>query len=50
MPGLVGIATGQDLAQWTRPLRLAPAIEGLHPATIETLPTGKVRFHGDPVA
>ncbi|MEA2788154.1 MAG: aerobic carbon-monoxide dehydrogenase large subunit, partial [Acetobacteraceae bacterium] len=50
MPGVVQIATGQDLAQWTRPLRLAPAIEGLHPVTIETLPTGKVRFHGDPVA
>ncbi|MDR3537571.1 MAG: xanthine dehydrogenase family protein molybdopterin-binding subunit [Acetobacteraceae bacterium] len=50
MPGVVLIATGQDLAQWTHPLRLAPAIEGLHPVTIETLPTAKVRFHGDPVA
>ena len=26
-----------------------PGIEGLHPVTIETLPTDKVRFHGDPV-
>ncbi len=50
MPGVVLIVTGPDLAQWTRPLRLAPAIEGLHPVTIETLPTDKVRFHGDPVA
>jgi aerobic carbon-monoxide dehydrogenase large subunit len=50
MPGVVLIATGQDLAQWTQPLRLAPPIEGLHPITIETLPTSKVRFHGDPVA
>jgi aerobic carbon-monoxide dehydrogenase large subunit len=50
MPGVVRIVTGQDLAQWTRPLRIAPAIEGLHPVTIETLPTGKVRFHGDLVA
>jgi aerobic carbon-monoxide dehydrogenase large subunit len=50
MSGIEMIATGQDLAQWTRPLRLAPAIEGLHPVTIETLPTDKVRFHGDPVA
>jgi carbon-monoxide dehydrogenase large subunit len=50
MPGVVLIATGQDLAQWTQPLRLAPAIEGLRPVTTETLPIGKVRFHGDPVA
>jgi carbon-monoxide dehydrogenase large subunit len=40
MPGVVRTATGQDLAQWTHPLRLAPAIEGLHPVTTETLPTG----------
>jgi carbon-monoxide dehydrogenase large subunit len=50
MPGVVRIATGHDLVQWTHPLRLAPAIDGLHPVTIETLPTDKVRFHGDPVA
>ena len=50
LPGVVAIATGHDLAQWTQALRLAPAIEGLHPVTIETLPTTKVRFHGDPVA
>ena len=50
MPGVARIVTGQDLAQWTRPLRLAPTIEGLHPVTIETLPADKVRFHGDPVA
>jgi carbon-monoxide dehydrogenase large subunit len=50
MPGVATIATGHDLAQWTQPLRLAPPIEGLHPVTVETLPTGKVRFHGDLVA
>ena len=50
MPGVVAVVTGHDLAQWTQPLRLAPPIEGLHPVTIETLPTAKVRFHGDPVA
>jgi carbon-monoxide dehydrogenase large subunit len=50
MPGVVAIVTGRDLAQWTMPLRLAPAIEGLRPVIIETLPTNKVRFHGDPVA
>ena len=50
LPGVVTVATGQDLAQWTQPLHLAPPIEGLHPVTIETLPTGKVRFHGDLVA
>ena len=50
LPGVVTVATGHDLAQWTQPLRLAPPIEGLHPVTIETLPTAKVRFHGDPVA
>ncbi|HUB11162.1 MAG TPA: xanthine dehydrogenase family protein molybdopterin-binding subunit [Acetobacteraceae bacterium] len=50
MPGVVTIVTGHDLAQWTQPLRLAPPIEGLHPVTMETLPTDKVRFHGDLVA
>ena len=50
MPGVVRIATGRDLARWCHPLRLAPAIEGLHAVTIETLPTDKVRFHGDLVA
>lgn len=50
LPGVVAVVTGSDLAQWTRPLRLAPPIQGLHPVSIETLPTGKVRFHGDPVA
>ncbi|HET8996434.1 MAG TPA: xanthine dehydrogenase family protein molybdopterin-binding subunit, partial [Acetobacteraceae bacterium] len=50
MPGVVLVVSGADLARWTQPLRLAPPIEGLHPVTIETLPTGKVRFHGDPVA
>ena len=50
LPGVVTVATGHDLAQWTQPLRIAPPIEGLHPVTIETLPTAKVRFHGDPVA
>jgi carbon-monoxide dehydrogenase large subunit len=50
LPGVVTVATGRDLAQWTQPLRIAPPIEGLHPVSIETLPTAKVRFHGDPVA
>ncbi|MFZ2098969.1 MAG: xanthine dehydrogenase family protein molybdopterin-binding subunit [Oricola sp.] len=50
LPGVVGVFTGEDLAQWTNKLRLAPPIEGLHPTEIETLPTDKVRFHGDPVA
>ena len=50
MPGVVAVVTGHELAQWTQKLRLAPPIEGLHPVTIETLPTAKVRFHGDPVA
>ena len=50
MPGVVRVVTGADLAGWTQVLRLAPPIEGLHPVTIGTLPTDKVRFHGDPVA
>jgi carbon-monoxide dehydrogenase large subunit len=50
LPGVALVATGHDLAQWTQPVRLAPPIEGLHPVTIETLPTAKVRFHGDLVA
>ncbi len=50
LPGVTGVLTGEDLDKWTNRLRLAPPIEGLHPTEIETLPIGKVRFHGDPVA
>ena len=50
MPGVIAVVTGQDLAQWTAPLRVAPPIDGLLPVTVETFPTGKVRFHGDLVA
>lgn len=50
MPGVVAVVTGRDLAQWTKPLRLAPPIEGLQPVTMETFPVDKVRFNGDLVA
>ncbi|CAB3807233.1 xanthine dehydrogenase family protein molybdopterin-binding subunit [Paraburkholderia fynbosensis] len=50
MPGVVTVVTGRDLAQWTRPLRVAPPIEGLMPVEIETMPVEIVRFQGDPVA
>ncbi len=48
--GVVAVVTGKELADWTTRLRMAPAIEGLLPTEIETLPTRKVRFQGDPVA
>jgi carbon-monoxide dehydrogenase large subunit len=47
--GVVRIVTGRELAAWTTVLRMAPAIEGLHPVEMATLPTDKVRFIGDPV-
>lgn len=50
LPGTIAVVTGHELAAWTEPLRLAPPIEGLLPTEVETLPTGKVRFVGDPVA
>lgn len=50
LPGVVGVFTGQDLAQWTTRHRMAPPIEGLQPVEMDTLPIAKVRFHGDPVA
>lgn len=50
LPGVIGVFTGRDLAQWTTPLRLAPPIEGLHPVEMTALPLDRVRFHGDPVA
>jgi len=50
MPGVVAVVTGVDLAGVTLPLRMAPPIEGLLPTEVETLPTRKVRFQGDPVA
>ncbi|MDB5404240.1 MAG: xanthine dehydrogenase [Rhodopila sp.] len=50
MPGVATVVTGQELAQWTLPLRMAPSIEGLRPVTMETFPLDKVRFNGDLVA
>ena len=50
LPGVVGVFTGQDLAQWTTRHRMAPPIAGLQPVEMDTLPIDKVRFHGDPVA
>lgn len=48
--GVVGVFTGSDIAEWTIPMRMAPAIEGLLPVESPTLPTDKVLFIGDPVA
>lgn len=50
MPGVVAIVTGRELAQWTTRHRMAPPIDGLHPVEMDSLPTERVRFHGDPVA
>jgi aerobic carbon-monoxide dehydrogenase large subunit len=50
MPGVVAIVTGRELALWTTRHRMAPPIEGLHPVEMDSLPTERVRFHGDPVA
>ena len=48
--GVVAVVTGKELADWTTRLRMAPPIDGLLATEIETLPTRKVRFQGDPVA
>jgi carbon-monoxide dehydrogenase large subunit len=50
MPGVAAVVTGKDLAAWTTRHRMAPAIEGLQPVEMDTLPIDKVRFQGDPVA
>lgn len=50
MPGVVAVYTGKDLAKWTARHRMAPAIDGLKPMEMDTLPIHKVRFQGDPVA
>lgn len=50
LPGVVAVVTGEQLAQWTKPLRMAPPIEGLVPVEVETMPTMVARFQGDPVA
>ena len=50
MPGVVAIVTGEDLAEWTKTMRLAPPIDGLVPVEMTALPIDKARFHGDPVA
>lgn len=49
-PGVIAVATGRDLAEWTTELRLAPPIEGLLPTGMTALPIDTVKFHGDPVA
>lgn len=48
--GVAMVATGADLARWTQPGRLAPAVEGVLPVINEAMPTAKVRFDGDLVA
>jgi carbon-monoxide dehydrogenase large subunit len=50
LPGIVAVLTGADLARLTAPLKIAPAIEGLLPMEMQTLPVDKVRFAGDLVA
>jgi carbon-monoxide dehydrogenase large subunit len=47
--GVVAVVGGAEVNAWTLPLRMAPPIEGLHPVEVQTLPTDKVRFQGDPV-
>jgi carbon-monoxide dehydrogenase large subunit len=49
-PGIAAVLTGHDLARLTAPLRVAPAIDGLLPMEMATLPVDKARFVGDPVA
>ncbi|HWD03533.1 MAG TPA: xanthine dehydrogenase family protein molybdopterin-binding subunit [Amycolatopsis sp.] len=49
-PGVLAVVTGPELAEWVSPLRIAPKIEGLQPMSMPPLATGRVRFHGDPVA
>jgi carbon-monoxide dehydrogenase large subunit len=49
-PGVLAVVTGHELAEWVSPLRVAPVIDGLQPMSMSALATGKVRFHGDPVA
>jgi aerobic carbon-monoxide dehydrogenase large subunit len=48
LPGVVAVVTGEDLARLTEPAVVAQ--EGAVPMVMETLPTTKVRFNGDPVA
>ena len=50
MPGVVAVVTGSDVAAWTTRHRMAPPIDGLHPVEMDTMPTDKARFQGDPVA
>lgn len=50
LPGVVAVFTGKDVAALTTRHRMAPPIEGLQPVEMDTLPTDKVRFQGDPVA
>lgn len=50
LPGVVAVLTGRDIEPHTTRHRMAPPIEGLQPMESDTLPIGKVRFQGDPVA
>lgn len=48
VPGVVAVATGRELSEWTRPLTVG--IPGVLPMTMTALPVDRVRFAGDPVA
>ncbi|HEY1857748.1 xanthine dehydrogenase family protein molybdopterin-binding subunit [Acidocella sp.] len=50
MPGIAGIFTGRDVAQWASVQQMAPPIEGLQPTSMLPFPVEKVRFQGDLVA
>ncbi|MFN8525787.1 MAG: xanthine dehydrogenase family protein molybdopterin-binding subunit [Chloroflexota bacterium] len=50
LPGVARVLVGRDLADATLPLRMAPAIEGVVPTEMATMPVDKVRFVGDIVA
>ncbi|WP_169948537.1 xanthine dehydrogenase family protein molybdopterin-binding subunit [Microbispora sp. H11081] len=48
LPGVVAVFTGEDLAELTAPGVMVQT--GAESMVMETLPTRKVRFNGDPVA
>src|SRR5262249_54016202 len=50
MPGVAVAWTGKEFSSAATTLKVAPAIEGLHPVVLPPFPVDRVRFAGDLVA
>jgi aerobic carbon-monoxide dehydrogenase large subunit len=50
LPGVVAVVTGEEMAQWVKPMRCLSVLAGYHPTSFPALAIGKVRHVGETVA